>query len=214
MTVITNPLVDNVRKALGDEAGAKADMEKFLASEPTDEKSYITRGVRKINNDPQQAIQDFERALEFNPKSDPAYNNIAHVYSEILDDSETAIKFMDKAIEFNSANPKLIAARGVLHGRTGKRPLAIADAETALRFDGSPDTLYRVAGIYAQTSKAEPQDASMAISLFAQAAFNDPGLVLRMMKTDPDLEPLTDKQAFNSLVDAIKQLFEAGKKSP
>jgi serine/threonine protein kinase/Tfp pilus assembly protein PilF len=205
-------LRSNVRKALGDDAGARADMEKFLTTDPQDEKSCVTRGVRKINDDPRQAIKDFERALEFNPKSDSAYNNIAHVYSEVLKEPESAIKFMDKAIEFNSANPKLVAARGVLLGRTGQRKAAIADAESALHLDGSPDTLYRVAGIYAQTSKVEPQDAPLAISLFAQAAFRDPGLVLRMMKTDPDLEPLSDKPAFTALVDGIRQLFEAGEK--
>ncbi len=204
-------LRSNVRKTLGDTAGAEADMKTFLNTDPTDEISCVTRGVRKINSDPQQAIKDFERALDFNPKSDTAYNNIAHVYSEILHDSPTAIEFMDKAIAFNSANPKLIAARGVLLGRTGQRKLAIADAESALRLDRSADTLYRVAGIYAQTSQIEPLDASMAISLFARAAFENPGLVMRMMKTDPDLEPLSDQPAFTSLVDGIRQLFEAGK---
>ncbi len=201
-------LRSRIRKFLGDEAGAKKDYEAFLDTEPSDEKSCLARGAQKAKNAPEDAIEDFERALKINPRSATACNNIASVYSEILDDTESGIEFMNQAIEIDRVNPKFLAGRGVLLARTGKREPAIEDAETALRLDSSADTLYRVAGIYAQTSKIEAQDKKRAISLFAKAALKDPSLVLRMLRNDPDILPVSKDEAFSTIVNAITKLQE------
>src|SRR5438128_651047 len=56
------------RSLAGDVRGAEADRAEGLRRDPTDELSWIARGVARIAAEPAGAISDFDAALKLNPR--------------------------------------------------------------------------------------------------------------------------------------------------
>jgi tetratricopeptide (TPR) repeat protein len=195
-----------LRQQMGDQAGAKADFDKGLSLEPSDEVSWISRGVAQ--QDPQLALRDYRGALECNPRSTNALQNIAHVYAEKLQQLDSAIEALEKILAINSDDATVIATRGVLRARQGKRGQAHADAHLALQLRADADTQYRVAGIFALTSQEFPADAQRAIQLLSSAFWKDPGLVSQMIANDPDLKPMTDTPAFKHVRELVAEYLK------
>src|SRR5207302_533486 len=79
------------RARSGDVAGAKGDTAEGLRLEPSDEPSWIARGLARQPRDPKGALADFERALELNPRSVSALQNKANVLSECLSRRDEAV---------------------------------------------------------------------------------------------------------------------------
>ena len=150
----------------------------------------------------------FERALKFNADYVPALNNLAAVLSEHLDDLESAIGYMDRAVEIEPLDAKLRVSRGVLLARSGKRTKAIDDAVQALKIEASPDIKYRAAGVFAQTSKQVTTDAAKALKLVSEAAFEQPAKVLKMIPTDPDIGPVKDNPLLQKILRSLRELKE------
>jgi serine/threonine protein kinase/Flp pilus assembly protein TadD len=203
----------NARRQLGDNEGAAEDFKKFLEMEPDDEISFVTRGTVLVASDPDKAVSDFRSALMINPRSRQALQNLAHVYSEIRHDLPAAIGAMDQLIGYYPKDATQIATRGVLHARGGSREAGLADAELALQIRHDADTRYRVAGIYAQTSKTAPGDAPIAIQLAAQALFENPGQILGYMAADPDIEPVKSSPQWQELEETAKNLAKTVRSS-
>ena len=65
------------------------------------------------------------------------------------------------------------AGRGVYHARLGRRDAALADARAALATSDQAFTIYQVAGIYALTSRQQPEDRREALRLLAIALRKD-----------------------------------------
>ena len=82
---------------------------------------------------------------------------------------DEAVAVLDKAVELYPDDVRPRAGRGVYLARLGKRTPALKDAEEALLIDTSPPNLYQVAGIYALTSRQEPDDQKEALRLLASA---------------------------------------------
>ena len=72
------------------------------------------------------------------------------------------------------------------------------------RRDRQPFTLYQVAGIYALTSRQEPEDRREAFRLLAAALREGTGLDL--IDRDRDLDPIRKQPEFRSLVEAARAL--------
>src|SRR5438132_10335663 len=89
-------------------AVAKLDMEEGLRLEPTDEASWIARGLARQPRDAKGALADFNQALEINPRSVDALENKANVLSECLGRGNEAIKVLDRAVELH---PDFVPAR-------------------------------------------------------------------------------------------------------
>ena len=188
-------LRSRLKNALGDREGAKKDYDHFMSTEPMDELSCITRGVRLLPTDPQLAIADYKKALKYDSRSMAAFNNLANVYSETLKDSKTAIGYLDKAINSKPDEPVLYASRAVLQARLGHEAESLADAKKAVQLERSGNIFYRIAGVYAQLSKLDRKHIGTALKFLAMAAFDDPPTVLRLRKNDPDFEPLAENSA-------------------
>jgi serine/threonine protein kinase/predicted Zn-dependent protease len=206
-------LRSQTREMLGQSREAAADFEKFMRLEPADYLGYQTRGEQLVTSRPEAAIDDFQQALELNPASTVAIQNIAHVYSEVLNDLPAATRWVNRLVQQQPENPVFLAYRGILHARQDDRPRAVADAQAALALKSDADTLYRVAGIYAQTGRRDAEDRQQAVRLLAKAAFLNPRLILDYLPIDPDIRPLQTSEEYRLLLDSLKKLEEAGRQS-
>src|SRR5205085_1274043 len=147
---------------IGDKDGAAADRREGLEREPTDESCWTARGFARLGTDPAGALADFDKALDRNPTYRPALVDKAHVLAERLNRTADAVKVLDLAVRHYPEQPSLRAARAVYLARCGRRADAHKEAEEALQLSGDPATRYQVAGVYALTSKTNPEDRAEA----------------------------------------------------
>ncbi|MBI3406955.1 MAG: tetratricopeptide repeat protein [Planctomycetes bacterium] len=192
------------REAAGDKVGAQADRAEGMRRRPTDEKSWIARGLARLNKEPGQALEDFEQALAVNPRSRAALRNKAHVLAEILDRPQEAVLALDWVVKLYPEFPPAWAERGVVQARLGRRAEAIADGKHALALEDSPALRYQVACIYALTSKSHPEDRKQALALLADALRN--GYGFRILADDTDFDPLRDLPEFRRIAQAAAVL--------
>jgi serine/threonine protein kinase/Flp pilus assembly protein TadD len=192
------------REQAGDRAGAERDRAEALRCAPADEAAWVARGVARIDAAPAEALADFDRALDRNPRYLPALENRAHVLAERLGRTEEAVQALDRAVELYPECGRVHAARGVLLARLGKREGALQDAREALAVDDAPTTLYQVAGIYALTSRQQADDRGDAFPLLTAALRQ--GFGYDLIGTDPDLDPIRDDARFRQLLEAARAL--------
>jgi eukaryotic-like serine/threonine-protein kinase len=74
----------------------------------------------------------------------------------------------------------------------------------ALQLGDDPATRYQVAGVYALTSKAHPEDRKEAFRLLASALKRDYGF--EHLDADPELAPVRGLPEFRELVAAARAL--------
>jgi tetratricopeptide (TPR) repeat protein len=191
------------RELAGDAAGAKRDLEQGLSREPADEHGWVARGLARLTTDLAGALGDFDKALEFNPRSLAALQNKAHVLGR-LNRTEEAVRVLDRAVELYPDFVPSRAGRGVYHGRLGHRAEALADAKESLLRDTNPSNVYQVAGIYALTSRQEADDRHEAFRLLASALRK--GFGFDLLESDPDLNPIRKEPEFRRLVDASRSV--------
>lgn len=193
------------RQMLGDTAGAKLDRENGLKREPSDEISWISRGVALIPLDPKRAVADFDRAIQLNPRSHTARQNKAHVYADYLQQAEPAQQELDTVIAQMPNDAMARGGRAILLARQGKRAAALNDVEVMLKQPVlSPLLKYQAAGVYALSAKKHPEDRQRAIQLLAQALKED--LDTRLTENDPDIAPLRQDPVVQELLRAARQL--------
>jgi tetratricopeptide (TPR) repeat protein len=190
------------RERLKDREGAARDRAEGLRRQPSDELSWVVRGLARLPDDPRGALSDFDAALALNPRSKPALQDKAHVLAERLSRTEEAVRALSTALLHYPDYVEALAARGVYQARLGRRDAALTDAQAALALSGQAGTIYQVAGIYALTSKQEPGDRREALRLIALALQKDPSW-LQVIPRDPELDPIRDQAEFRNLVGAF-----------
>ena len=198
-----------VRSQLGDPAGAASDFQEGIRRTPQDELSWIARGVARLAEDPTQAMADFRKALELNPRSHSALQNIAHVQSERLGDIDGALETLTRLLQQEPQDASALADRGVLFARQNQREASIKDAEAALEATESPMVIYQAGCIFALNTKTHQPDRDRAIALIARALQRDTSLI-DIASQDPDLDSLRDDDAFRELLAAAHTLKQAG----
>lgn len=194
-----------IRDRLGDRDGAAADFRDGLRKTPCDELSWIARGVARRKDDPQAALSDLQKSLELNPRSVIAWQNMAHVQAECLQDLPAAILALDRVLSLQPENADALAGRGVLHARSGHRDAALGDARRALDVSSDAEVIYQVAGIHALLAPEDKLQQDEAVRLLAQALFAKPTLA-RDVDTDIDLANIRPLPAVQSLLSAVAVL--------
>jgi serine/threonine protein kinase/Tfp pilus assembly protein PilF len=189
---------------LGNMSAAQKDEEQGKKLQPSDELSWVVRGLAKLPSDPKGALADFDEALSANPRSLDGLQNKASVLSEQLGQTAEAVQVLNKQLELYPDCVPARAGRGVLLGRLGKRKEAIQDAEACLHRDIQPATLYQVAGIYALTSKQDLEDRQQAFLLLNCAL--DRGYGADLLSIDTDLNSIRDLPDFHRLLAKAKRL--------
>jgi tetratricopeptide (TPR) repeat protein len=162
--------------------------------------------------DPARALEDFKQALRLNPRSLAALRNQAHVLAERLGQTRPAIEVLDRLLEMYPDQVAARAGRGVLLARLGERDRALQDAEVCLAGDARPETLYQIAGIYAQTSQLQPEDRWDALRYLGLALRKGHGLDL--IDRDPDLDPLRELPEFQRLVTRVRPIRASAETVP
>jgi tetratricopeptide (TPR) repeat protein len=201
------------KQAVGDAAGAAADRKEGLTRTPRDELSYVARAVALLNDDPAAALADCEAALQRNPASQSALQNMAYLYGEKLSQPDKAISSLCRLIEIAPRNSPIIASRGVYYARIGQRDSAVADGQTALKLNDDAMTHYRTACIYAITSEKEPRDESKAMDALAKALQRQAGLA-SLAQRDPDMDLLRRSERFSELMEAASRLQNTSSSVP
>jgi len=186
----------------GNPAAARADRALGFREEPSDEQGWLARGLARLPDDPDSARGDFRRALEVNPRSLAALQNLAHVLAQQPEGAEEAIQTLTRAIELYPDYAPARSGRGVLFARQGKREKAHEDAQSALLRDSRPPILFQVAGIFALTSPHHPRDRLEAFRLLSTALRQ--GYGQNLIETDSDLDPVRSYPEFARLLEAAR----------
>jgi serine/threonine protein kinase/Flp pilus assembly protein TadD len=197
-----------VREQAGDRAGAQADRAEGLRRRPTDELSWVARGLARLPADRNGALADMEEALQLNPRSRVALEDKAHILAEWLNRPTEARAVLDRVVSLYPDYAQARAGRGVLLARLGQRTEALGDAEASLRLDTRPENLYQVACIYALTSRSQSDDRLEAFRLLTTALRGGYGFDL--LETDHDLDAIRKLPEFHRLVAAAQTLNTRG----
>ncbi|MCA9177971.1 MAG: protein kinase, partial [Planctomycetales bacterium] len=195
-----------IREGLGDVAGAESDRQRGLAARPTDELSWISRGVARLTTDREGAIQDFLMATRLNRHSQQAWQNLAEVWGQTSEKLPAAIEALERLIQLAPENPLWTVSRGVFLARLEQDEQALRDAEKSLDLRRDADTAYRAAGIYALASQRTPEHADTCLRLLKEAAWSSPQLVASTAPRDPDLRPLFRSPAFRDLMESLRHI--------
>ncbi len=193
-----------VRERLGDLEGARRDKDAGVNKKPRDAADRVAIGAALLPDDPDGALEEFESALALNPHLRPALEYKARVLADYLERPAEAVALLGRIIESHPEFGSARAERGVLRARLGEREAAHADAEAALRHDPRPEVHYRVARLYAVTSRHHLEDRRTALRHLATALSQ--GHDGERLTTDRDLEPLREDAEFRRLVEAAGTL--------
>jgi serine/threonine protein kinase/tetratricopeptide (TPR) repeat protein len=193
------------RDRSGDVEGARRDREEGLRREPTDEPSYIARGMARLSKDIPGALADFERAVKLNPRSIVALQDSVHCLGELNRDDD-ALALLERIIALYPDHAPSRSSRGVLLAIKGRRDEAHRNARESLWRDTSPRNLYQVAGIYATTSKANPEDRIEAFRLLSTALRG--GFGFDYLPDDHELDAIRNQPEFLEILAAAKALIK------
>jgi tetratricopeptide (TPR) repeat protein len=194
-----------VRAKAGDRSGAAADRAEGLGRQPSDEISWVARGLARMKGDPSGALADFDEALRWNKRYLPALQNKAAVLSDGLHRNEEAVHVLDRAITLYPHFVPARIGRGVLLARLGRRREAHEDARWSLAHDATPVTCYQAANIFALTSVQEADDRREVFPLLARALRG--GFGLELLEKDSDFDPVRNQPEFKQLVEGVRSLL-------
>jgi serine/threonine protein kinase/TolA-binding protein len=177
---------------------AAEDFAEGLARTPSDELSWIARGVARVHTEPEQALEDFRQALRLYPASRSALVNMVFVLTEKLHRDDEGLVAINRLIELDPTDTDGLAARAVQQARMGLHDAAVSDANALLQRSHAPLHLMQAACVYSHLSKVKTDAAAEAIALLRRALQTQPGL-LETIEHDPDLEPLRKQEAYQAL---------------
>ncbi len=193
-------------RRLGRTKEAAQDISAGLKETPSDEKSWIARGIALLKRDPAKAMDDFRQALVINPNSLPALQNIAAVLSQDAAKTEEALDAFNQMLALRPDYTPAVAGRGVILARMGERGQAHRQADRALGLSDDAKTLYQVACIYALTSRLHGEDKQKSGRMLARALRKDARWA-KLARTDPDLEAIRNDPECVALLRAADALL-------
>jgi tetratricopeptide (TPR) repeat protein len=102
---------------------------------PLAAEDYLGRGIAHVEQGRyQQAIADFNRALQIKPDNAAAYINLGHTHME-MGQYQQAMADFDRAIEIEPDNALAHLARGSVHRMLGQYQRAIADLNWVIQIE-------------------------------------------------------------------------------
>lgn len=111
--------------------------EDVIQKSPNKARAYQNRGVVYQNQGKiEEALQDFNKALELKPAYDRALYNRGNIYLNQNDDVQ-ALRDFNRALEISPAYDKALNNRGLIYLRRGQYAKALADFEKAMAIDPS-----------------------------------------------------------------------------
>ncbi|MBS0264279.1 MAG: protein kinase [Planctomycetes bacterium] len=206
---------EQIYRKLGKTDLADQDHQQGLERVPTDSLSFVSRGMERMAADPQGALQDYQAALQLDPRCYEALRNIAHLESERFGKPDEALKTLNHLLELTPHDPYAWAGRGVLLARQKNREAAENDARAALVLRRDTMLVYQVACIAALIAPDADTAVKTALPLLAEALRGDVNLAALALN-DPDLNILKETPEFTNFMTAALLLIQAAQpeKSP
>lgn len=195
-------------KQLGETEKAESDMLLGLRSTPNSPDGWVARGLAKLANDVDGALDDVRMALRLRPNYRVGQHNLAMILAEHVQDFDAALTVYDQMVESNPADWRTRRSRAVLHARMGAATEATADLAKVFADDWSAQTYYQAACVYSLLSADDPQKTTQAIALLRKALQLDGKTWLDYAKRDADLASIRQRPEFNNLIEAVDALFE------
>ncbi len=225
-SVRTMRLLAALHRALGDYAQARDAESEAKAIDPVTELDFIEHGLLVVKENPEQAMEDFRKAIVINPQTLLGYQNLASVLAS-LGKTEEAIEVMDQLIRRHPQEITQRAGRAVLLARRGNLEATAKDLQSLEGISvNDPLLMYQIGSAYAiyaaelskstsdatrdaNTKKAQTA-ASKAIRWTAKALAAQPSLK-GIVESDPDSQWLRKQDEYASLIQA---LYGTTSKSP
>jgi tetratricopeptide (TPR) repeat protein len=157
-------LLLRVKGGPGKEAEALAILERYLKAYPKDPQALMNYGnaLRQLNR-PQESRAAFLALIAAAPNLAPAYNNLATLESEILQDLESAASHARKARSLSPETPAIADTLGWIEWRLGNYPAALSLlTEAAGKMPDSPEVLRHLG--MARYSMGQAAEASAAFT--------------------------------------------------
>ncbi len=199
-----------VRDRLGDAAGADADRLEARRCRPASANDFVARGNQRAAQDPAGAEGDYRRAAAIDPRSPPAWQNLARLAARRGDDA-AADAAQEVAVAAAPASPYARLSRAALHAQAGRRDLAHADVLAARQLGGGAHFHRDAARVYAATARRHPADTRLALDHLRDAFYLE-GFEPVVVETDPSFDPLRDEDSFRELLTAAKVFAALGVK--
>ena len=201
------------RRIAGDVEGARRDLEAGLRREPIDAPGWFARGFARMEAEPAAAAR---RGLPGGPEAQPAASsqqlqNCVYLLCELKRGDE-ALALLDRIVALYPDFAPARSSRGVLLAIKGERAAAIREAKESLWRDTSPKNVYQVAGIYATTSRKNPDDRLEALRLLSTALRG--GFGFDYLPDDHELDAIRDLPEFRELLAAARALVKRGPDAP
>ena len=197
-----------VRAKQGDREGARRDQEEGLRGEPRDERDLTARawpGSRATRGRPwritrarSSSIRAIERPFRTRPTSSPRTSAAPKRPSRHSTRSSPSTRTTCR---------RLPAGGSCTLGSAAARPRTPTPGR-ALPRDTKPFNVYQVAGIYALTSRQNPDDRREALRLLESALSQ--GFGLDLLDKDRDLDAIRDQPEFRRLVEAARARRDQG----
>lgn len=158
------------------QAGSAANLDSLTAvveRTPNDPNAYNIRGAalgKAGRYD--DAIADFNRALQINPRFAQAYANRGLVY-RLKDDDANAVADYNRALQVNPEYANAYVRRGNVYRRQNQLALALEDYNRAIKIDRTDPEAFHNRGLVYQAQKLHNfalEDFTTAIGLSPQAA--------------------------------------------
>lgn len=177
---------------------------KIRSLDPKEPEDWIIRGISFLPDEPAKALEDFQRARDYETTELIALQNSAHVQSEILGKSTEAIHSLTAALEIDPNFVPARAGRAVLLARLGNIEEAIQDANQCHNSQATAQTSYQLACVYAICSKKDPELKSEALKHLAHAV--KPAYGIDQIASDRDLENIVDDAEFQKIKIGITEI--------
>ncbi|MBQ9535011.1 MAG: tetratricopeptide repeat protein [Clostridia bacterium] len=161
---------ENIEKL---KAALKATIKSIEAADPTSPWGYFNRAYRYFEEGKlEEAIADYDKAIELKPDDADAYNNRGNVHDE-LGEYKKAIEDYDEAIKLKTDYADAYNNRGVAHADLGEYKKAIEDYDKAIELKPDLAEAYNNRGVahsklyeyekavadYGKAIELEPDDA-------------------------------------------------------
>jgi len=139
-------LLSTVYAATGKDEQAISKLSEALKVNPNDQRSMmISAALRQRRDEIEEACQLYEKVLTLNPRSAPAANNLAYLYSERLDNQDRAYDLALKAKDLAPDDPFIADTLGWILCKRGQHKWALnLLQDSAEQLPDQPEILYHL----------------------------------------------------------------------
>jgi tetratricopeptide (TPR) repeat protein len=198
---------------------ARQDLEAAIEAETDSVPTLQARAELLKDIDPQLALADLQKAAELDPDDATILTSTARLYSIQLNNSEQALKLLDRALELNSNFETALIDRAVLLARKGEHAAALKDIKQALAPPNLSRTLYQAACALARMPGGENQE--FALTYLSRALKGGYKPEQRLIDDD-DLATLRGTNGFRAILQdyrlgirpGLEQSFSSNDDSP